>query len=225
MKKLRWGQGAFGELKVFNTVALAVLLAFNIINSISEGYDVKAVVVTILTVAIALTISLLSVYKNALLIALYLYIAIILAIYPSNISDFSASIFFVFSFNITKSKKIGVGILSISLVLVLIRSIIFEDTMAGSFMMLAAYSVVYITHYYLMLKNHFKRRVDVWNGISEKEKAILKLYMRGYDYAKISRTLNLTDKKESIRTIITRVRIKSECENDIQFGIWLSEKG
>lgn len=82
-----------------------------------------------------------------------------------------------------------------------------------------------LTFLYIAFLKHKKRKVDLWKEISEKEKAILKLYMNGYDYAKISTTLNINDKKESIRTLITRVRKESKCENDIQFGIWLSEKG
>lgn len=82
-----------------------------------------------------------------------------------------------------------------------------------------------LTFLYFAVIKKPKKKIDLWSEISEKEKSVLSLYSKGNDYSQICDQLKIKDKKESIRTSITRMRDKTECKNDIQFGIWLSEKG
>jgi hypothetical protein len=143
---------------------------------------------------------------------------------PEVAGDYSASVFFMFSFHLYQKKLYAIFLLVLSITSIALNSSMIGHTVNLTIGLIVGYGVVYILYYFILFKRK-KRRVDLWKEISEKEKAILKLFMNGKDYAQISHILNINDKKESIRTAITRCRIKSECENDIQFGIWLSDKG
>lgn len=146
-----------------------------------------------------------------------------LSLDPIN-SGASGLLYIYFSYNEIKNNRWGIVLITFSYIALSIRFMILNTMGSEAIVSILLFTFIFATLYFKVI-DHNKKRVDLWKEISEKEKAILKLFMNGKDYSQISHILNINDKKESIRTSITRCRIKSGCDNDIQFGIWLSDKG
>lgn len=139
-------------------------------------------------------------------------------------SDFSSSIFFIYSFHVIKKKSVLILNLTSTVVFLSIRYTIYDKSIMSIVLMMIIFAYIYSIYYFLIFK-HKKKRVDIWDKVSQKDRDILKLFMQGDDFAEISTKLKIDDKKESIRAAITRCRRLSNCNNDMEFAIWLTEIG
>lgn len=136
-----------------------------------------------------------------------------------NYSDFSSSIFFIFSFHLINKRWAFVSILITTVILLSLRLTLTQDTIPSTVLMLIIYSYVYLLYYFLIYKKPLKTidKID----ISEEEKAIVKLYCNGYTYEQIVITLGLNITGTTVRRKIRKIRDSSGCVNDVQFGKWL----
>ena len=211
------------ELRILNISALLLMSLYNIINHVLRHG--KAVDLFLYTMPFLVLVALLFIFKNKLtMFIVYIFIGGLTIIFAERVIEYSGMVFVLMASGIIANHKLRIVSIVISFIALSIRLTLLSESVPVTIQMVLLFCFIVYSSYLIFFKKP-KRRVDLWKEISEKEKAILKLFMRGKDYARISHILNLTDKKDSIRTIITRCRTKSGCENDIQFGIWLSDKG
>ncbi len=211
------------ELRVINIVALVIISAYNILFHVIHNSNITPM---LLNVGVFLLSALfLYRFKNRIVLySVYLIIGSLTIVFAERVIEYSGLVFIIFACGIMREYKYLLISFTLAFMSLSVRLTLLSNPIPITIQMLLLFCFISATAYLIFFKRH-KRRVDLWAEISEKEKAILKLFMRGYDYAKISKVLKVKDKKESIRTSITRCRNLSGCENDIQFGIWLSEKG
>jgi len=210
-------------LRLLNTSTLILISLYSLIQGLKQHRSITDIIFYCGSMLIFAIIIILIKNPNSLYIV-YIFIGITTIICETTTSGYSGFIYFIFASGIFKEYKYTIVSFVLSFISLSIRLSILSAATPVSIQMLLVFCFLFYTFHLMFLKQP-KKRIDLWKEISEKEKAILKLFMRGKDYAQISHILNLTDKKESIRTIITRCRTKSGCDNDIQFGIWLSDKG
>lgn len=242
MKKKRLQVGEYGELSFLNIITVSVLFVLNIINTIYQKYTLSDTshVFIVLIVAIMVTVMLRR-YKVYLLIA-YVFMGICIILDPSNVSDFSPAIFFIFSFHILKNKFYGIGVLILSLILVTIKALVVNDTLPGIVIMIIAYAYIYTTYYFLIYKKHEQEKQDLTNnhikeieklksktlridtlGLKEKEKAMIKMYVNGYSYDQISEFLGLNITSDTVRRNIWEIKKNSKTNNEAHFCKWLHD--
>ena len=211
------------NLRVLNISALLILSTYNLVfYIIDDAFTVFSIIN--LSCFILLAFVIYSINHKLILYIIYIFIGSLTLVFAERAIEYSGMVFFIFASGLYSKPKTLLISFTIAFMMLSIRLTALSNSVPITIQMLLLFCFLSATSYLIFFKKP-KRRVDLWKEISEKEKAILKLFMRGKDYARISHILNLTDKKDSIRTIITRCRTKSGCENDIQFGIWLSDKG
>lgn len=225
MKRVKWQREGFGELKVINIISLGILITLNILSIVFEGrYNLSPILITSVLLLIFVVSIVLS-PKN-ILPFMYLIIGLCMVFDSSNISDFSASIFFIFSFHVLKNKFYGIGVLVLSLILVTIKSLVVNDTLSGIVIMIIAYAYIYTTYYFLIYKQPKSKpktlRIDTL-GLKEKEKAMIKMYVNGYSYDQISEYLGLNITSSTVRRNIWEIKKNSKTNNDAHFGKWLHD--
>lgn len=207
-------------IKTIVVSLLAFLSFIHIQKIIFVGISLNQVT---LIACVCLGIAILKEHKLLYSVSFYLF-TIAYFVTTSDISLTPVVGFFIALHYYSDFKMIVTIIVSIPSFLVL-NFFIYERSDFYNMAVLIVINLGILAFLYYSLIRKPKKRIDLWKEISDKDKSILKLYIQGKDYAQISHTLKIHDKKESIRTSITRCRNLSGCDNDIQFGIWLSEMG
>jgi DNA-binding NarL/FixJ family response regulator len=228
-----------GETKdLFNTLIIFSISIFNVIDQLMKGQNIlERILYTLPFLIVSFLI-----YNNKTSKITKSIIFLLLGIlYHLNVKDPSsigATSFFIIAFLQHINIKSGIVVLSLSMIIIVVRSTMAIDTPSQLITTIASFIFLY-GNVYLIFKKYKSKIADLQRQlkekhkskpvirnldiikVSEEDKAVLKMYLNGYDYAKISKFLNIDIKKESIRKKITRIRDTTECENDMQFAIWL----
>lgn len=224
----------------FNTGIILMIGLFNLINQVLEHKNILQR--SYLTIPFIILSILIYHNKTSKLTKSIIFLLIGIG-YQVAIPDqayLGSSIFFTLSFMQHFNNKHGMFILLSSLILVVIKSTYAKATPSQTIITIIGFIFIYGNFYSIVneykskiatlqkqLKEKHKskpviRNIDIIK-VSEEDKAVLKMYLNGYDYAKISKFLGIDIKKESIRQKITRIRRTTKCENDMQFAIWLTD--
>jgi hypothetical protein len=222
----------------FNTVTLLLVALFNLIDQLIKGQDIFGR--SYMTMPFLVIAFLIVNYRTskATKTLMFLLLGIGYQITTPDPTCLGASIFFVIAFMQYGKMKHGLFVLLISLITVVIKTTVTNGTPSDLIITILGLVFLYGNVYLIIqeykskigdlqrqLKEKHKTKPVIRNldliKISEEDKAVLKMYLNGYDYAKISKFLDIDIKKESIRKKITRIRDTTTCENDMQFAIWL----
>lgn len=221
MNKLkRVQQKAVGYLRIIFSALLLILASLNLTTNIKGKEDLITILLMSLPFII-LSIIMLKVSNDKAIIIACLIAGLYSAFNQNVIGDYSASIFFLFSFHISRNRKYGLSLIMLSIFSISINAILSESRIAVVVGLLISYTVIYIIYYFFILKPIENKHNINFSTRSEEEKAILKLYAKGYSYAEISKTLGMNVTDVTIRRKIKAVKDDSKAKNDVQFGQWL----
>ena len=224
-----------------NSSAFLFVGLFTLLNEILKGRDLISR--SYLTLTFFILAFLMYNKKTSKLIKSIVFILSGIVYQVFSIPDSSyigASVFFILAFLQYDNIKHGISLSLVSLISIAIKSTITGDTPSQLITSISIFILLY-GNAYLIIKEYKKkianlqkklrekrkdrpviRNIDIIK-VSEQDKAVIKMYLNGYDYAKISKFLAIDIKKESIRQKITRIRRTTNCENDMQFAIWLTD--
>lgn len=211
---------AVGYFRIVLSLSLFSIFTLNLITGMINNINLKTVFIMTIPFFLLSIIMFLVSNKNAIILS-----CLIAGLYSSlngnTTGDYSASIFFIFSFHLSKNKKYGIFLIFTSILCISINAIIVDSRIAVLVGLFIAYTVIYIIYYYFILKPCEDHHNFNLATRTEEEKAILKLYGKGYSYSQISKTLGLNVTDTTIRRKIKAVKDDSKCKNDVQFGQWL----
>ena len=219
-QRLLYQQRAVGYLRIIFSCLLAILACINLTTDISNKENIFKILLMSVPFII-LSIVMLKLSNNKAIILACLIAGLYSSFNQNVIGDYSASIFFIFSFHVSRNKKYGLVLIMISLLSVSINAIIIDSRIAVVVGLFISYSVIYIIYYYFLLKPLENKYSINFSTRSEEEKAILKLYAKGNSYSEISKKLGLNVTDITIRRKIKSVKDDSGAKNDVQFGQWL----
>lgn len=157
-----------GKIDILNIFALSLVAFFNIVNQVHMNKDIIGrAVYTVPFIFLILIVVLFR--KNRYINSfIYLLIAIGTTIDPNNISDYSGSIFFIFSFHLIKSNIYALFVMFTSIICITIRSIVFKDMIPGNLIIILVFSYIYTT-YYLLIYRESTNKLDIKNKNLTKE--------------------------------------------------------
>jgi hypothetical protein len=169
LKCLRWD---FGWIDIFIIFTSILLGTFNLLNQIDLGKDIIARCYLTLPFFIIPFIVVFAGKKIAISF-IFIIIGVGIILDPSNISDFSGSIFFIFAFHIINKKKYVIPIGIITAAALAIRATKISMTIYESFMILLAYVVVYALYYFIIYKKTEKPVSVRFSQLNKEENKIL----------------------------------------------------
>lgn len=211
------------ELVLFSSIILILVIVYNLINSVSQKASITDVL--LYTIPLFIFLIIINIHKSSKVLSVtFLLIGIITIMTSEYTTDFSGAVFVIMSYALFRNNKYLILILILSLISITIKMILKNVSIAGTTQMILVFGFIYYSAYVLFFKEEHKR-VDISKTISERDKAILKMFANGYSYELIVKTLKLNIELSSVRKIIKRARDESNCVNDVQFGKWLYEKG
>jgi DNA-binding CsgD family transcriptional regulator len=211
---------AVGFLRLIFSLSL---LSISILNGITNIFNKESfLIIFVMSVPFFFLSGVMFFIENKRAISLVCLIAALYsALNQNDIGDYSAAIFFIYSFHTNKNKYYGIIIIFTSILCISINAIIIDSRISVIVGLFIAYTVIYIIYYFYIHKAAENKYNLNYATLSEEEKAIIKLYKRGYSYSKISKTLQMNVTDTTIRRKIRQVKLKSGCKNDVQFGQWL----
>lgn len=213
----------YRNLRNLNVLTLLLLTVYNTIHYVLYSTDTTQYLLTTLSfVVYGLTLVLIR--SKLIFYIIYLLVGSVTVLLAERSIEYSGVIYFLFAAGLYPKSKYLITCFITAFIFLSIRLSIVSEKIPITIQMLLLFVFISITAYIIFFKKP-KRHVDIWDKISNKERSILKLYIKGYDYATISHKLKIDDKKESIRSAITRCRNLAECSNDMEFAIWLNEIG
>jgi len=209
-----------------NAIAVFTIFLYNFLDQIVKGQNMLHYLPYTLPLILVSVLFLFVKNKYFISIVYYLIGAFIL-IDKGNVSDFSSSIFFIFSFHLIQKNYYAIILYISTFVLLTVRFMFFNGTIANTMSMVFIFTYIYLIYYFLIYKTqqtkHHKTYIDIID-ITAEEKAILRLYCRGREYQNISETLSLGITGKTVRRRITAVMVKNNIANDAQLGKWLHQK-
>jgi DNA-binding CsgD family transcriptional regulator len=168
----------FGKIEALVSISLLLVFFFNIFDQVSKGQNI--IHRAYLTIPfLVLGIALIFINKRYVYSAIFLYIAIGTTIDPSNISDFSGAIFFIFSFHMFKNYIYGYLLIAISIIMLTIRSVAACDTIPGALIVILAYLSIYTLYYFIIYKDHDKMVIVKFKALTKEENKILTYMANG----------------------------------------------
>lgn len=161
-----------GRIDYINIPIIFLVLFFNIADQFIKNQNYIDRI--IFTIPFLLLMVIILFFKNNKYIhsLLFLIIAIGTTLDPVNISDYSGAIFFIYSFHLVKDKRYAGFLTIITVLSITIRSIIANDTIPGTLIMIAVYAYIYAI-YYLIIYRQIKPISIKVNNLSETENKLL----------------------------------------------------
>jgi hypothetical protein len=220
-----------------------VIASFNLIRGIFECMDLSRILThTIPLFVISLLLLILN--KKMIFSICFLIIGIFSATLNEETGNYAGAIFYAFSFLLVGKIYYAPIVSIITIITISINSYLNDLSFNTTINLVFAYFVIYVIFYILIYrkikeleKKLLQKKLDQKTnidaiGINQEEKAILKLYCRGYNYERISKTLSLNIAPSTVRRKIKAVKDdyhdritgsddKSIQINDAQFGKWL----
>ena len=210
-------------LRILNISSLVLLLIYNIMQCLIQSYDIKTLWLYAGTFLIFIAIMI--IFKNSLIfIIVYISIGVLTVCFDRTAIGYSGIVYFLLACGLSRSNKFIILTALSAIVSLSVRLTMLKASIPLSIQMLLLFVFIFISLYIVFLKEQHKR-VDISKAISERDKAVLKMYANGYSYELIIKTLQLNIETATVRKIIKRIRDESPCNNDIQFGKWLYENG
>lgn len=213
----------YKELRIINTVALLATVFYNSMNYYLNPTGITDLLSYTL-IFLILSIVVLKVKNELVLYGVYTLVGSLTIVFAERVIEYSGLIYILFACGVKRDVKYQVTTFLISFISLSIRLTKLNDNIPTTIQMMILFCFLSYTAYVIFFKRK-KRNIDLWKSIKEEHKPIIKMYARGYSYDKIIKQLKLNIQEASVRKIITRARELSGCENDIQFGKWLYEKG
>lgn len=211
------------QLITLNLLSLSLLLIYNAMEGMINKYSVGQILFHTLTFLIF--ILLIAIFRNmTTLIIIYISIGVLTVCFDSTVIGYSGIVYFLLACGLSRSNKFIILTALSAIVSLSVRLTMLKASIPLSIQMLLLFVFIFISLYIVFLKEQHKR-VDISKAISERDKAVLKMYANGYSYELIIKTLQLNIETATVRKIIKRIRDESPCNNDIQFGKWLYENG
>ncbi len=175
----RTGGGETDNIWKLNSAVISVVLFFNVLDQIDLGqpflerlvYTAPFVFMLLLGAVFRRNITFISI--------IYLIIAIGTSLDPENVSDYSGSIFFMFSFHIVKKKWYALVIIFTTMGAVAFRSIINGDTVSQAFVLLSVFFYIYAIYYFLIYKPMSNRPAIKIEDLTIEENNMLQLLAKG----------------------------------------------
>jgi len=221
MNKLkRVQQKAVGYIRLIFSALLFIISSMNLVGTI-KNHETFFIIFIMSIPFMVLSVIMLRITNDKAIILACLIAGLYSAFNQNVIGDYSASIFFIFSFHISRNRKYGLSLIMLSIFSISINAILNESRIAVVVGLFISYTVIYIIYYYFVLKPIENKHNINYSTRSEEEKAILKLYAKGYSYSDISKTLGMNVTDVTIRRKIKSVKDDSKSKNDVQFGQWL----
>jgi len=216
LKKFQRNQ--VGTLNLIIGILFFLLATFKFINSIQDKDTFWMLFIESIPFYI-LGILCIKFDNKFVLSGVFLSVAIYSILTSNSIDDYSGSIFILFSFHSIKNKKIIIPYSLLTIITISINSAIHELRFNTAFNILIAYFAVYTIYYFLIYKDlSLTKNID---NLSKEERDILFLYLKGYNYEEISKTLKLNVLPTTIRRKIKAIKEHNNIKNDVQFGKWL----
>ena len=186
--------GGKTNLVFLNISIISLVLFFNITNQISENKDIMERLIYTIPFLVMI-IFLLFIKSNIINSIIFLLIAIGTTIDPANISDYSGTIFFIYSFHLIKNKRYAWILSLITLSCLTIRSILVNDTIPGTLIMIAIYGYVYALYYFIIYKSSAKQVESKISELTELENKLICGMASGIHKKKIFSNMGIIEGK------------------------------
>lgn len=204
-RPLKPGDG--GKIDWLNLSVLFLVFFFNLVNQIHLEKSIMERV--LYTGPFLFMILLVVIFKGnrCFKSLIYLLIAIGTTLDPANMSDYSGSIFFIYSFHIIRKPGYAVFVSVASIACLTVRSIILVDTVPGTLIMIAVFAYIYAIYYFLIFKPtsvHPKVKIK---SLSDKENKLLTLIGDGLTHKEAAYEMKITHTEAS--GIIKKIKKKT----------------
>lgn len=173
------GKDHGGKIDNINIIVLLLVFLFNIINQISENKDIierATYTLPFLLILIAIVIFKNNKYLQAFI---FMIVGVFVTLDAPNISDFSSAILFIYSVHLIKKHYYSVFILLLTVSIITIRSLLFKDTIPGSFIMVSVYLYIYTIYFMLIYSKAEVTTVVKFEGLTKEENQILRYMANG----------------------------------------------
>lgn len=195
-----------GSLKLINILIFSLVIFFYITSYWIENRSIMDM--TINSLPFLIMIILLVLFNSRIINSLiFLIIAIGTTIDPANISDYSGAIFFIYSFHLIKDKRYA-GFLSIITVSCLtIRSILVNDTIPGTLIMIAVFAYIYAIYFFIIYKSADKPILKKLKQLTKEENELLIKMCSGKPQGIAGQEIGHSNKQQTSK-MISRIRKK-----------------
>lgn len=216
-------QDNINYIRTINMIMLSMVLAYNIIQFVKNSASLNIILINSLPLVIC--IALVLIFRSLIsILVTYLLIGFLTVSFSDYPAEYSGIIYFVLACGLYKKNSFILSSFILSFLALTFRLIRVNASLPVSIEMIILFVFIFLSSYIVFFKEQHKR-VDISKVISERDKAILKMYANGYSYELIITTLKLNIETATVRKIIKRIRDESPCRNDVQFGKWLYENG
>jgi hypothetical protein len=215
------GVGKYSLLAKKAGVLMLLLSVFNLLKSFEESLQLLDVIYLIIPFFVISGLFF-TINNKA-----YVYITILAgglyaAIDQPNSVDFSGASMFFMLYGIDRNKKHGLVLIIITLLSISLRVLFFDLGFFAGMKLILAYTVVYdFSRTIFASEKVFTIDIE----LKSIDKKILKRYSNGQSYEQIIREMKLGIEPDSLRKRITNIRKLSGCNNDVQFGKYISDIG
>jgi hypothetical protein len=213
----------FGLTKLFIGIPIISLGIFNLLDQIDKNQNlIERSYLTFIFIILGILVLFLS--KKISLSILFLFIAIYTLLDPSNISDYSASIFFIYAFHLIQKKWYAISISAVTMLSLAYRATNHSLTIYQSFGMLIGFMVVYAVYYFLIYKNYPKPITARIKQLSEDENKLLRLMCSGCSQENAGIEIGHKDKhitSKAMKDIREKLDISKEESNYKVIAIFL----
>jgi len=145
---------------------------------------------------------------------------------PTGISDYSASIWFIFSYRLFKSKRTAIIFGALNVFLIGVRCVTTDYTVLQCFVLLLAFVAIYFLYYYLFVRESNKTQsVNNTNVVLSYDLRkvnfevieIVQLRCKGYDWWEINDIMQLNIQDRSVNRRVTDAQKKLGFKTREQF--------
>jgi hypothetical protein len=181
------------------------VLFFNASSYIIGQFTITELTINVLPILILIILTI--VFKSKYITAtVFLILAIGTSLDPANITDYSGSIFFIYSFHLIRKKEYAWAIIILTIACVTTRSIIAGDTVPEAFILLSIFFYIYAIYYFLIYKDCIKPVRIRFKELSKQETKLLKLMAEGHSQKTAGAQIGLSISQTS--ELVKNIRIK-----------------
>ncbi len=201
-----------GTLKIIIVSIISLVMFFTIATNIIENIPIKDIIINIIPfILIVLTVVIVPIQYSSAIV--FLLIAIGTSIDPENISDYSGSIFFIYSYHMIKGRWYGIITIFLTIVSVTIRTIRTNEAIPQALIILLIYFFIYSIYYLIILKQFTKPIKSKLKNLTTDENTILELMCNGESQENAGAKIGHKDKHETSK-VMSKIREKLDIKNN-----------
>jgi len=194
----------FGWDRFFISISLLSVSILNILlQYIKTGNILDRPYLTLLLIILSIIIYVIG--TKSIISIILLILGIITLIDSPNISDLTAALLFIFSYQLLKNIKYGIFVLSLNVIAIAFKATYKSMSIYQSFILLLGFSSIYILYYFIIFKN-CTPKVKL-SDLTKQENQILSDIAAGKTQKEIASNMKISTNK--VNDILKSVRKKT----------------